>query len=67
MNCPICGSSNINRIGLYEYECEDCGDVFDMTEGVGEDDDPIDLEEDESEDMGLIETVSKFFRNIRRG
>lgn len=36
MYCPVCGSPNVNRIGLFEYECEDCGDVFDVNESFKE-------------------------------
>jgi len=32
MRCPECGSTNVQRIGSYEYECEDCGEVFDANE-----------------------------------
>lgn len=32
MNCPECRSSDIERIGLYDYKCNSCGDVFDATE-----------------------------------
>lgn len=51
MNCPVCGSSNIDRIGLYEYQCDDCGDVFDVTEGIGKDDDPYSYEDDDDSQM----------------
>jgi ribosomal protein L37AE/L43A len=37
--CSQCGSNNINRIGLYDYQCNDCGDVFDITEAEGDTDD----------------------------
>ncbi len=40
VHCPECGSSDINRIGIYEYECNSCGDIFDAHEiAKGEDQD----------------------------
>lgn len=30
--CPYCGSSDVNRIGLYEYECNSCSETFDASE-----------------------------------
>ena len=38
MNCPECRSSDIERIGLYDYKCNSCGDVFDASEASGYDD-----------------------------
>lgn len=38
MRCPECGGGDVNRIGLYEFECNSCGDVFDANESEGHDD-----------------------------
>ena len=35
--CPYCGSNDIDRIGLYEYECNTCGEPFDAKEIKGKD------------------------------
>lgn len=37
--CPECGSTDVDRIGLYEYQCNSCGDVFDIVENDGDKDD----------------------------
>lgn len=56
MTCPACGSSEITRIGLYLYQCDDCGDTFDVSEGGGStndlfpDDDGFDDEDDDDDD-----------------
>lgn len=56
IHCPDCGSIDIDRIGLYEYQCNDCGDVFDANEiKKGEDDDEWypdnDSEDEDDEDQ----------------
>jgi uncharacterized Zn finger protein len=53
MECPDCGSEEIERIGVYEYQCEVCGEVFDAMEARGRDDNeyPEDWDDDE-EDQG---------------
>ena len=37
--CPVCGSTDVDRIGLYELQCNSCGDVFDIMENDGDKDD----------------------------
>ena len=49
MTCPSCGSTNVDRIGLYEYQCDDCGDVFDVTESEGDTSDSIEYGKDDDE------------------
>ena len=49
--CPECGSDDIDRIGLYEYQCNVCGDVFDANEiKEGEDDNWYPDEEEENDE-----------------
>ena len=38
MNCPECRSSDIERIGLYDYKCNSCGYEFDASEASVYDD-----------------------------
>lgn len=38
IHCPYCGSDDIDRIGLYEYQCNSCMELFDANE-VKENDD----------------------------
>lgn len=47
VRCPICGSTDVSRIGLYEYECNIDGEVFDVMENKGEEDDDLIIEDDD--------------------
>lgn len=31
-HCPECGSNEVTRIGLYEFECDNCCEIFDINE-----------------------------------
>ncbi len=48
-HCPSCGSEDISRIGLYEYQCDACGDVFDINECSRSDIDEFDGPDDEED------------------
>lgn len=46
IHCPECGSDDIDRIGVYEYSCNICGNYFDANE-IEEGDDNDYPDEDE--------------------
>lgn len=40
--CPECGRDDVDRIGAYEYRCNNCENVFDASEVDDSDDDEED-------------------------
>ena len=49
--CPFCESTDINRIGLHDFQCNDCDEVFDIEESGDLEDDFLDsIEDDENND-----------------
>lgn len=51
LNCPECESSEVVRIGLYDYQCEICGEVFDVIEGVRNTDDWFPKDDDFEDEL----------------
>lgn len=48
VRCPYCNSSDVQRIGLYEFYCESCAETFDAGE-TDVPDDEFDGVEDEDD------------------